>query len=90
VRDIECWVLPLWETGNKAAKTTGCLPTLNAALARSNATPINPHEKRAPAYDQASAGYRKRSVLLAEGIKNPSLAVFLREMDARAIVLEDD
>lgn len=90
VRDIECWLLPLWETGNKATKTSGCLQTLNAALARKNESTINPHDKKVPPYDNASHGYRKRVVLLAEGAKNPSLAVFLGELNARAITLTPD
>ena len=90
VRDIECWLLPLWETGGKAAKTSGCLQTLNAALARKNEGVINPHEKKVPPYDKASSGYRKRAVLLAEGVKNPSLAAFLGDLETRAIALTVD
>lgn len=90
VRDIECWLLPLWETGNKVAKTTGCLKTLNSALAKQNEPTINPHEKKVPPYDNASRSYRKPATLLAEGVKNPSLAVFLEELGARAIVLKAD
>jgi hypothetical protein len=90
VREIECWLLPLWETGNKVEKTSGCLQTLNAALARRNETPINPHEKKVPPYDKASRGYRKRADLISEGAKNPSLAVFLGELNARAIALTVD
>jgi hypothetical protein len=90
VRSIECWLLPLWETDNKAAKTAGCLHTLNAALARKNEPTINPNDKKVPPYDNASRGYRQRPVLLAEGAKNPSLAVFLAELNARAITLSSD
>jgi hypothetical protein len=87
VRDIECWLLPLWETGSKVAKTTGCLQTLNAALAQRNEPTINPAEKKVPPYDNASRGYRKRATLLAEGPKNRSLAFFLGELNKLAIVL---
>jgi hypothetical protein len=87
VQQIECWLLPLWETGAKAAKTSGCLQTLNAALARKNERTINPDDKKVPPYDNASRGYRKRAVLLAEGVKNPSLAVFINDLNMRAIQL---
>ncbi len=87
VRDIECWLLPLWEIGNKVAKTTGCLPTLNAALAQKNEPTISPHDKKVPPYDKASRGYRKRTTLLTEGPKNPSLAIFLSELESLAIKL---
>lgn len=90
VRDIECWLLPLWETGNKVAKTSGCLQTLNTALARKGEPVINPHDKKVPPYANASRGYRKPATLLAEGVKNPSLAIFLGELNARAIVLTAD
>jgi len=90
VRNIECWLLPLWETGNKAAKTVGCLGTLNAALAREDQMTVNPQDKKVPPYENASRAYRKRAVLLDEGQKNPSLAVFLAELDAQGIVLTLD
>jgi hypothetical protein len=88
VRSIECWLLPLWETGVKVAKTTGCLGTLNQALARKN-QPTIADEKKVPPYENASRGYRKRATLLEEGPKNPSLGVFLDDLKARAIVLEE-
>jgi hypothetical protein len=90
VRDIECWLLPLWETGSKVAKTSGCLQTLNAALARQNESTINPQSKKVPPYANASRGYRKRPDLLEEGIKNPSLAAFLNELTTRHIMLTAD
>ncbi len=90
VRQIEYWLLPLWETGSKAAKTTGCLATLNAALARKNEPTINPLDKKVPPYDNASFGYRKQATLLDDGPKNPSLAVFLEELDGRTIILAAD
>jgi hypothetical protein len=90
VRSLECWLLPLWVKGDKAAKITGCVATLNAALARQNQAVINPDDKKIPAYDNASRGYRKRTDLLNEGSKNPSLKVFLGELDRRAITLSTD
>ena len=88
VRSVECWLLPLWETGVKVAKTNGCLGTLNQALARKNESTIA-DEKKVPPYENASKGYRKRATLLAEGPKNPSLGVFLGDLGARAIVLAE-
>jgi hypothetical protein len=87
VQEMECWLLPLWEVDNKAGKTSGCLRTLNAALARNNEPTINSEDKKTPPYDHASRGYRKRAVLLAEGVKNPSLAVFIDELNERSIQL---
>jgi hypothetical protein len=87
VRNIECWLLPLWEQGNKVAKTTGCLGALNAALARQNQHTVSPDDKKSRLYENASSRYRKRAVLLGVGPNNPSLAVFLAELDARGILL---
>lgn len=86
VRDVECWILPLWEVGAKAAKTTGCLQTLNAVLAQKNEPTIS-ENKKVPPYENASKGYRKRATLVADGPRNPSLAVFLRDLEGRNIKL---
>lgn len=88
VRDLECWLLPLWESGNKVEKTTGCLGAVNIALARKDQPTINPEDKKVPPYDNASKGYRKRATLLSEGPKNPSLRIFLEDLIARNIELE--
>ena len=90
VHNLECWLLPLWETGNKMAKTTGCLNTLNSALARKNEPAINPDDKKVSPYHNASSGYRKRKDLLAEGPKNPSLKIFLDDLETRKIKLVAD
>lgn len=77
VREIECWLLPLWLTEDKKAETTGCLDALNSALARQNQPTISRLDKDDRRYKNAVAGYKKRSVLLAEGSKNESLHIFL-------------
>lgn len=87
VRDIECWLLPLWEIDNKTGKTTGCLATLNAALKRAHQTTINPDQKMPDRYHKVSGDFRKRSILIKEGPKNPSLALFLAELEKRSIAL---
>jgi hypothetical protein len=86
VREIECWLLPLWDQ-RKAAKCEGCLDTLNRALSRSNAPTINPHDKSARVYDLVSKEYRKPQNLLEKGPLNPSLEIFLKELDRRKITL---
>lgn len=79
VREIECWLLPLWDS-KKATKCEGCLDTLNRALAKKDVKAIPPNNKQARQYEQLSAGYRKRTTLTKEGAKNPSLSLFLEEL----------
>lgn len=80
---IECWLLPLWDK-SKAAKCEGCLDAVDRALAKKNQAPLNKDPDR---YRSASKEYTKRKVLLTEGGKNPSLKIFLNELERRKIVL---
>ncbi|WP_367874139.1 hypothetical protein [Luteolibacter sp. Populi] len=82
VRDLECWLLPLWDE-SKASKTVGCLAALNRALSRQNQTAINPEEKCPELYDRISKDYRKKDELLRKGVRNPSLKLFLEALDSR-------
>lgn len=86
VREIECWLLPLWDN-QKASKCEGCTDTLNRALSRQNERCINPERKEPRHYDEISKGYKKRKTLLEDGRLNPSLAIFLNELERRCIVL---
>lgn len=83
VREIECWLLPLWDT-SKAAKCEGCTNAVDRGLTKANQAPLNKNPER---YQAASKEYSKRKVLLAEGPKNPSLDIFLKELKRRNIVL---
>jgi hypothetical protein len=85
VREIECWLLPLWDDA-KAAKCEGCFDTLNRALRRQNENPISPN-KDSREYERVSSRYRKRKELLDHGPKNPSLGLFLEELRHRNIKL---
>lgn len=83
VREIECWLLPLWDPA-KATKCEGCMAAMDRALGKKNQAPLNKDQKR---YEAASKEYAKRKVLLAAGPKNPSLSIFLEELERRNIVL---
>ncbi|HEV7403772.1 MAG TPA: hypothetical protein VGO11_12625 [Chthoniobacteraceae bacterium] len=93
VEQIECWVLPLWYAGAKGEQTANCAarlganPNLRNELTAKNYAWITPNKKEPLSYDLASRGYRKRATLLAEGPRSPSLSVFLRQLQDRAIVL---
>jgi hypothetical protein len=87
VREIECWLLPLWDKA-RAGKCEGCLKALNTALAKAGETVINPHGKTSRPYEAAFKKYQKQSVLLDKGRQNPSLALFLDELGRRNIQLQ--
>jgi hypothetical protein len=83
VREIECWLLPLWDP-SRATKCEGCMSAVDRALRRKDQPSLNKDPKR---YEAASKDYAKRKVLLAEGCKNPSLEIFLNELERRNFVL---
>ncbi len=86
VREIECWLRPLWDT-TKAAKCEGCTKAVNHGLSKANQAPLNKDPRR---YEAASKEYSKRKVLLAEGRKSPSLKIFIEELNRRSIVLSSN
>jgi hypothetical protein len=94
VEQLECWLLPLWFAGAKANQTVNCTERLGRCnqlrneLTRHNFKWIQRKPKEHLSYDLASRGYRKRAVLMEQGAKNPSLRVFLEELDRREIRLE--
>jgi hypothetical protein len=90
---MECWVLPLWFSDAHAEKITGCVVALGSCqnlrqqLSQKRFRWIRPEEKDMRSYDEASRGYRKPRALYDQGRKNPSLAIFLNELDRRGLVL---
>ena len=82
VDTIECWLLPLLYNKKKAGKTTGCLDTANAALRKANRNGLSAGETKFPlAYDQVSSDYTKRKNLMNHRDKNPSLGLFIKQLD---------
>ncbi len=82
VHETECWLLPLLHDDSKAAKITGCTTAVNHALLGRKLNPlVRGGEKQKTAYDEASAGYRRRKKLLALGARNPSLKLFLDQLE---------
>jgi len=82
VDSIECWLLPLLCGGKKAAKTTGCLEAANKALRKANENALSAGDNKfLRAYEKASRGYLKRKILNKARNKNPSLALFVNELD---------
>jgi hypothetical protein len=81
VHSIECWLLPLIYQDNRAGKITGCLNEVNEARRRGNKSALSTREhKDVRSYEDASRGYTKRKQLMALHDKNPSLALFVRQL----------
>jgi hypothetical protein len=82
VETIECWLLPLHYSGKKAAKTTGCLEAANQALRKADENALSAREKKfMRAYEKASRGYRKHKTLMKYRNSNPSLPLFIDQLD---------
>lgn len=94
VNQLECWLLPLWFNdagGKQIANCTNRLnkcPQLRDALDSKNYPWIHPEKKDFRSYALASGAYRRRATLETEGRRNPSLGVFLDELNRREIVLQ--
>jgi hypothetical protein len=92
VHQVECWMLPLWFSDAKAEKITGCITTLGGCkelrekLKQQRFRWIRPEEKDTR-YFEASRGFLKTNILNVQGRKNPSLALFLVDLDQRGLVL---
>lgn len=83
VDTIECWLLPLLYNDKKAAKTTGCLESANRALRKADQDALAAGENTfIPAYEKASRGYLKRKTLNKLRNKNPSLELFIKQLDS--------
>ncbi|HYO74168.1 MAG TPA: hypothetical protein VEU33_49660 [Archangium sp.] len=93
VHGIECWLLPLLYDDNRATKTTGCLDACNRERIKRNKAPLSAsgrksETKNVKAYQEAAREYAKRKRLYAVHDKNPSLALFISQLDARNVKAE--
>jgi hypothetical protein len=89
VREIECWLLPLWDE-SKAGKSEGCMNAVNRALGKADEATLDTRPKDSRRYDNASRGYLKRQILLSKGPLNPSLGVFLGKLKSGNFVLSSE
>lgn len=81
VQSIECWLLPLFFTDNKKSKTVNCLNTLNQGLKTKKPYSIDSDKKNPRYYEDISVEYVKHKRLMALYHFNPSLAVFIQELE---------
>ena len=83
VNEIECWLLPLFFTDKTMWATNNCLFKLNQQLSRRNEKPIPPNAKAVRQYERLSRDFCKSRVLAAAAQKNPSLSLFIGNLDRR-------
>ena len=83
VHSIECWLLPLYYQDNKKKKIKNCLGTLNQALKTKEKFTID--KKKPNYYHRISGKYCDNKVLMKFYKHNPSLKVFIQEIETRNI-----
>lgn len=89
VHSIECWLLPLYfQENHKASAIKGCLEKLKSQLKKTKNSVIN---KKYRDYYQYSLQYCKHKTLMNCYHKNPSLKIFIEEINSRKIsILEEN
>ena len=92
VHSLECWLLPLYYTDKKKkAKSKNCLKTLNDELSKKHRFTIDKNAKNPEYYREISKQYSKQKVLMKDYAENPSLKIFIEEIQSRDIkIVEDD
>ena len=92
VHSIECWLLPLYFTDKqKKAKYKNCLNTLNDELSKQHKFTIDKNAKNPEYYREIAKQYGKHKVLMKHYQDNPSLKIFIEEIERRNIqIIEED
>jgi hypothetical protein len=86
VHFLECWLL--YYNDKKKSKVKSCLGTLNKALQKREGITIN--AKNPVDYEIISEKSCKHKILMKLYKENPSLKVFIEELQKRNIVIEAD
>jgi len=82
VDEIECWLLPIYYSDNRRAKTVKCLDTLNQKLKKEG---YRIDAKRPKYYRKASKPYLKAKKIYACYDKNESLKAFCELIDGSGL-----
>lgn len=90
VQSVECWLLPLFFSDKKKSKTANCLGTLNQGLKSRKSFSIDPSNKKPRYYEDISNEYTKHKRLMALYSSNPSLEVFVHELQKITVVPDAD
>lgn len=83
VDSIECWLLPLlYDDAARRAKITGCLEAADWKLRRLGRPPLSRADNKDPlSYEKESRKYAKRRTLMEHRSENPSLDVFVSNLE---------
>ncbi len=87
VHSTECWLLPLYYTDKNKSETKGCLNRLNRELAKKEKFTIS--AKDTEYYEFVSRKYHKHKTLMSKYKDNPSLKIFIEELEKREIAIDD-
>ena len=83
VHELECWLVPLWENERHHHATTNCTRRVQQGQHRAKVKrPI--HKLEARSYDEASRELRKVKALKRAGGSQPSLGLFLGDLNTVA------
>ena len=90
VHSVECWLLPLYYSDRRKSKLASCLRTLNQVLQRAERFTIDPNRKNPDYYRHICRQYCKHKTLMKFYSENPSLKIFIAEIEGRNIVIEGE
>jgi hypothetical protein len=92
VHSIECWLLPLYYTDKRKAKTVNCPDTVDKTLRKKRLTCLQDKngKKNTNSYKEISKAYCKHKKLMECYKENPSFKVFIKEVEKRNIIIQED
>lgn len=83
IHSLECWLLPLYTQQKRDyEKVNNCLHILQKEFNKKSKSKIKLSAKKSRDYDKVSSRYRKTKDLKKLGLRNPSLSIFVEELDA--------
>ncbi len=90
VNEIECWLLPIYFNDKNKGRTNNCIHALNKVLSKKNSNLIiNPNKKEPTKYDKLSSDFSRRKKLLKLYPHNPSLLLFVENLEHRFKLFEN-
>lgn len=92
VHSVECWLLPFCYTDKdrkKRAATKNCLKRADAEL-RKKGLKIVLADKKPEAYEEISKDYFRHKILMKLYKENPSLKIFIKEIQKKNIIIQKD
>ncbi|KPA12860.1 hypothetical protein MHK_006933 [Candidatus Magnetomorum sp. HK-1] len=90
VHSIECWLLPLYYADNRKGKITNCLRSLNDVINKRKNFTIDQTHKNPRFYEKIAKQFLKHKTLMKVYKHNPSLKLFIEEIENKQIVIDED